>query len=68
MPIYEYTCQVCGLEFEELIWNRSNIDEVHCPFCESAEVKKKISIFGPKAGASSGSTWNINSSCGASSV
>lgn len=66
MPIYEYRCSVCGLEFEKLIFGSQ---EVKCPECSSADVKKKLSVFGmsgvekPFAGSSSGCTSCSKSTC-----
>jgi len=42
MPIYEYMCQGCGHEFEKLV--RSDTTP-RCPQCESAELRKKLSVF-----------------------
>jgi putative FmdB family regulatory protein len=44
MPIYEYKCQDCGAEFEELIFNAEK--KPHCPVCSSATINKKVSLFG----------------------
>jgi len=48
MPIYEYSCEQCGMEFEMLVFNRS--ESVACPACEGRQVKKKFSVFGMKSG------------------
>jgi putative FmdB family regulatory protein len=42
MPLYEYKCDECGHEFEELVYNES---EVICPACDSENTKKQISSF-----------------------
>jgi len=36
MPIYEYRCDLCGEEFEELVFGSS--PEVNCPKCKKAKV------------------------------
>ncbi|MGD0991218.1 MAG: zinc ribbon domain-containing protein [Gemmatimonadales bacterium] len=41
MPIFEYHCSGCGLDFERLV--RSE-DRVACPECGSARVKKQLSV------------------------
>ncbi len=41
MPIYEYTCQKCGGEFEELVFHDE--DCVKCPACGSQKTTKMIS-------------------------
>lgn len=41
MPIYEYKCQNCEKEFEELVRG----DETpSCPFCNSGNVERKMSL------------------------
>jgi putative FmdB family regulatory protein len=42
MPIYEYTCNTCGEDFEKLVFGNQ---EAICPQCSSKEVKKKFSVF-----------------------
>ena len=40
MPIYEYGCEKCGRDFEELVFG----DETpSCPYCGSAETHKLMS-------------------------
>ena len=60
MPIYEYTCDDCGAEFEELV--RSYEDTPNCPVCGSESISKKVSAF-----ASSGSNSALNYSAPAPS-
>jgi putative FmdB family regulatory protein len=43
MPIYEYTCEVCGHAFEKLV--SSSRRHVECPQCESRRVTKQFSTF-----------------------
>ena len=40
MPIYEYGCQKCGHEFEELVFGDDN---PQCPECGSSDVQKLMS-------------------------
>ena len=49
MPIYEFTCEACGTDFEELVFGSS--EDVPCPDCESSKVKRKMSAFAIKSGA-----------------
>jgi putative FmdB family regulatory protein len=49
MPIYEFECQKCRKEFEELVRNRD--EGVQCPQCQSADVKKLMSAFAFKSGS-----------------
>lgn len=41
MPIYEYACQQCGNQFEQLV--RSG-ESVSCPACGSDQLRKLISL------------------------
>jgi len=41
MPIFEYHCSGCGLDFEQLV--RSE-DRVACPECGSSKVRKQLSV------------------------
>jgi putative FmdB family regulatory protein len=50
MPMYEYTCQKCEEEFEELVFG--NDDDVECPKCNSQKIKRKMSAFAIKSGSS----------------
>ncbi len=47
MPIFEFACENCGWEFEELL-RSANTSEVCCPACDSRHVNKKISSFASK--------------------
>jgi len=47
MPIFEYTCPSCGLEFEKLVFGNATVS---CPNCTSGEVVKKFSLFGMSGG------------------
>ncbi len=41
MPIFEYHCNGCGLDFEQLV--RAD-DRVACPECGSTRVRKQLSV------------------------
>ena len=43
MPIFEYKCNKCGKEFEELVG--SSDEEVKCPGCGSSDVEKLFSLI-----------------------
>lgn len=47
MPIYEYHCAACGSEFETLVFGQAT---VLCPSCESAEITRRLSLFGFRSG------------------
>ena len=62
MPIYEFICDQCGCEFEELVRSSSNTTGLLCPVCQSERVTKKISTFAAKvAGGKATSFWGGSS-------
>ncbi|MCE5258032.1 MAG: zinc ribbon domain-containing protein [Chloroflexi bacterium] len=59
MPLYEYTCQECGEQFEKLVRFSSTDQPIVCPNCRSTKCTKSISLFGTShtsGGASAGNT------------
>jgi len=50
MPIYEYRCRGCGKDFERYLARTSA--SVACPSCDSADVTRKLSVFGMKSDGS----------------
>jgi len=42
MPIYEFTCQTCNKEFEELVQTHDEV--VDCPKCHSSEIVRRVSL------------------------
>ncbi len=62
MPIYEYRCEACGCDFEELV--RSSDATVPCPACSSEEVGRKLSVFAFKSvGSDRPSASSAHSAC-----
>ncbi|MDP8255866.1 MAG: zinc ribbon domain-containing protein [Candidatus Alcyoniella australis] len=55
MPLYEYKCKECGLEFDELV-SLSKRDQVRCPKCQG-DPERKLSGF-----VSSGGGGGLSSS------
>lgn len=49
MPLYEFQCADCQDDFEELVRSAAAVDEVRCPQCGSAQVRRKISVFASKS-------------------
>ncbi len=45
MPIYEYKCSNCDHKFEILHRSITKVEDVNCPKCKSAEIKKMLSTF-----------------------
>ncbi len=48
MPIYEFTCQDCGEQFEEILLGEE--EEVACPACSGQNVQRLISACKFKTG------------------
>jgi len=61
MPIYEYRCDLCGEEFEELVLGTS--PKVNCPKCKKAKVTKLMSACSFKSGGNFSSSAG-DSTCG----
>jgi putative FmdB family regulatory protein len=59
MPIYEYACNRCGLEFETLVRSDSVPD---CPACRATDLAKKLSVFA--TGGSAAETAPAAGPCG----
>lgn len=59
MPIYEYVCNKCSEEFEELVFSSS--EKINCPQCGSKHVKRALSVFSYSSGGSYSSS--AGSSC-----
>jgi putative FmdB family regulatory protein len=72
MPIYEFECDDCEHNFEELLRSSVLMDEVRCPGCGSRQIHKKVSKFASRiAGGGGGfsvSPGASNASCGSGSV
>ncbi len=61
MPIYEFECEKCSHEFEELVMDSD--EHPACPKCGSAEVATVLSKFAFKSGDTFRSS-SSKSSCG----
>jgi putative FmdB family regulatory protein len=51
MILYEFVCQDCRREFEELV-GPSGTQDVACPNCQSANVKRVLSAVQCRSGSS----------------
>jgi putative FmdB family regulatory protein len=63
MPIYEYTCNDCGHEFE-LLLRGSEIPE--CPSCGRQHLAKSMSVPAAHTGGSRDPSCPAKGSCGMS--
>jgi len=64
MPLYEYTCEDCGKQTEQLVKNDA---KPNCPECGSEHLTKLLSIFAsPNRGsaAPAGGPARPGGSCG----
>lgn len=63
MPIYEYRCEKCGHEFEQLVLGR---ECPACPTCQSEQVCRLMSSCGFVSKGAGGQTVTASagSSCG----
>ncbi|MGD9156543.1 MAG: zinc ribbon domain-containing protein [Bacillota bacterium] len=52
MPIYEFKCEACGRQFEDLC--PVDVGCQKCPHCGSGEVVKLISAFAARSHGSEG--------------
>jgi len=61
VPVYEYVCDACRHEFEELVY--SDDEAVACPKCKSDRAMKVLSTFAFKSGSTFKSS-SKSSGCG----
>lgn len=67
MPIYEFECAQCQTQFEELVRNATEEEDIVCPKCRGRDVRRLFSAFGFKSGSkvvsSVGSTGDVCHTC-----
>jgi putative FmdB family regulatory protein len=51
MPIYEYKCEGCGSQYEQMRKMSDADSNLECPGCRSTEVKRQLSSFAAHSGA-----------------
>lgn len=54
MPIYEYRCENCQNEYEELTRRGTRDEEVECPECGAHESHRVLSAFAVSGGGGGG--------------
>jgi putative FmdB family regulatory protein len=67
MPIYEYSCDTCGDDFEKLVSFSASDQMPKCPKCNGDHVHKKISLFSSGVLGSSAGASYAGGNCGTSS-
>ena len=51
MPIYEYRCESCGEEYEEITRRGTADEDVECPECGAHESHRVLSAFTVSSGS-----------------
>lgn len=46
MPIYEFHCEKCGADFEQLFHSFDPAAKAPCPRCGAGRTRRKLSLFG----------------------
>lgn len=67
MPIYEYKCQDCQFQFEQIRSIKDADADLGCVRCESHNVKRVISLFNASSGGQSLSSSSGCSTCSSNS-
>lgn len=65
MPLYEFRCQKCGAEFEQIVFSTDR-EPIKCPICTASKIERLLSIFSSSNPAGDLGT-SAASSCGGSS-
>jgi len=64
VPLFEFKCQQCDVEFEELCLSSRDVEQAACPECQNGDVTKLLSVFGIKARGVDTSSASSSSKCG----
>lgn len=56
MPVYDFTCQNCGKQFDKFFRGMAEKPKADCPHCGSAQTKRGLSLVnaGESKGGSAG--------------
>jgi putative FmdB family regulatory protein len=65
MPIYEFKCNKCGENFEEILFPSDDERNLRCPSCKGNDICKLVSCFSSGSGSGSASVGGdtISSGC-----
>ena len=67
MPLYEYHCDHCEADFDDLVRMGTPDKDVECPECGKHEARRLLSVFSGRTGGAAGTSSGGNSSsCGPS--
>lgn len=66
MPIYEYRCEDCGSEFEQLTLSSQDGEETSCRTCAGTRVRRLLSAFAVGHSAAASAESGPCGACGAS--
>jgi putative FmdB family regulatory protein len=67
MPLYEYHCDHCQTEFDDLVRIGTPDEDIECPSCGRREARRLLSVFSSRASGGAGTSPSGNaSSCGPS--
>ena len=64
MPIFEYTCDDCGIKFEKLLRRNIDANALECPACGQKHLTTQYSTFAAHASGSKGAA-ETSGDCGA---
>jgi putative FmdB family regulatory protein len=65
MPIYEYSCETCGTQFEKLLRRSAETAEMDCPKCASRRLRQEYSSFAARVPEGSSRQPAMAGGCGA---
>lgn len=63
MPIYEYQCNRCGKEFEQLVFSSDREEKFVCPSCGEKDTSRVLSCFSQGSARNGGGAGGRASSC-----
>lgn len=63
MPLYDYRCEKCGEEFEQLVCSSKKNAAVKCPKCDSTKTVRQFSSFTGTCSAGAGAASCPTGTC-----
>lgn len=64
MPIYEYKCEACGGDYEQMRRMADADVGLECPACKSGEVNRRLSSFATTSGSADRAPMGGGGGCG----